>query len=98
MIKSSLTVIAAALLTVACSSTTTTTGGRAATATLAPTNGNTVNGSVTFTQQGTAVVVAGEVRARKATLLVLDGLITINEKAGSDLELKKFLHAVQFRP
>lgn len=59
MIKSSLTVIAA-LLTVACASTTSV--GRTAKATLAATTGNSVSGSVSFTQQGDAVQVAGEVR------------------------------------
>jgi Cu-Zn family superoxide dismutase len=62
MIKSSLTVLAT-LLTVACASTTT--GGRTANATLNPTTGNSVSGSVVFTQQGDAVQVAGEVRGLK---------------------------------
>jgi Cu-Zn family superoxide dismutase len=37
-------------------------GGPTATAQLAPTKGNLASGTVTFTQQGTAVLVAGEVR------------------------------------
>ena len=36
--------------------------GPTATAQLAPTNGNTVNGQVTFTKQGDKVLVAGEVK------------------------------------
>lgn len=63
MIKSSLIAIAVAVLTVACASTTS--GGRTATATLAPTTGNSVSGSLVFTQQGDAVQVAGEVRGLK---------------------------------
>jgi circadian clock protein KaiC len=36
-----------------------------------------------------------EVRARQIRTLVLDGLITVHEKAASDLELKKFIHELQ---
>jgi circadian clock protein KaiC len=45
--------------------------------------------------RGLLDVVRREVRTRKANILVLDGLITIHEKAGSDLELKKFIHELQ---
>src|SRR3954470_23250436 len=40
-------------------------------------------------------VVRREVRTRNASILVLDGLITVHEKARSDLELKKFIHELQ---
>lgn len=36
-----------------------------------------------------------EVRTRRASILVLDGLITLHENAESDLELKKFIHELQ---
>jgi circadian clock protein KaiC len=45
--------------------------------------------------RGLLDVVRREVRARGATMLVLDGLITVSEKAASDLELKKFIHELQ---
>ena len=45
--------------------------------------------------RGLLEVVRREVRTRKASILVLDGLITIHEKAGSELELKKFIHELQ---
>lgn len=45
--------------------------------------------------RGLLDVVRREVRTRKASFLVLDGLITLHEKARSDLELKKFIHELQ---
>jgi circadian clock protein KaiC len=45
--------------------------------------------------KGLLELVRREVRARKAQFLVLDGLITLHEKAASDLELKKFIHELQ---
>ncbi len=45
--------------------------------------------------RGLLEVVRREVRTRKASVLVLDGLITVHEKARSDLELKKFIHELQ---
>jgi len=51
--------IASALLLSACAGFP---GGPSATAQLVPTKGNTASGTVTFTQQGNAVLVAGEVR------------------------------------
>lgn len=45
--------------------------------------------------RGLLDVVRREVRTRNASILVLDGLITVHEKAGSDLELKKFIHELQ---
>ncbi|QDM22516.1 serine/threonine protein phosphatase [Tardiphaga sp. vice352] len=45
--------------------------------------------------RGLLDVVRREVRTRKASIVVLDGLITVHEKAGSDLELKKFIHELQ---
>lgn len=36
-----------------------------------------------------------EVRARQARILVLDGLMTLHDKAKSSLELKKFIHELQ---
>ncbi|HWN48840.1 MAG TPA: ATPase domain-containing protein [Xanthobacteraceae bacterium] len=45
--------------------------------------------------KGLLDLVRREVRARKAQFLVLDGLITVHEKASSDLELKKFIHELQ---
>lgn len=50
---------AAALLVAACASNPT---GPSATAQLAPTKGNAVSGTITFTKQGSAVLVSGEVR------------------------------------
>jgi Cu-Zn family superoxide dismutase len=50
---------AAAFLVCACA---TYPAGPSATAQLTPTNGNSVSGSVSFTQQGNAVLVTGEVR------------------------------------
>jgi circadian clock protein KaiC len=45
--------------------------------------------------RGLLDVVRREVRARQIKTLVLDGLITVREKASSDLELKKFIHELQ---
>jgi len=45
--------------------------------------------------RGLLDVVRREVRTRKASILVLDGLITVHEKARSELELKKFIHELQ---
>jgi circadian clock protein KaiC len=45
--------------------------------------------------RGLLDVVRREVRTRSASILVLDGLITVHEKARSDLELKKFIHELQ---
>ncbi|HKF99651.1 MAG TPA: ATPase domain-containing protein [Xanthobacteraceae bacterium] len=45
--------------------------------------------------KGLLDMVRREVRTRKTNLLVLDGLITVHEKASSDLELKKFVHELQ---
>jgi circadian clock protein KaiC len=45
--------------------------------------------------KGLLDVIRREVRARKAQFLVLDGLMTVHEKASSDLELKKFIHELQ---
>jgi circadian clock protein KaiC len=45
--------------------------------------------------RGLLEVVRREVRTRKAGVLVLDGLITVHEKARTDLELKKFIHELQ---
>ena len=45
--------------------------------------------------RGLLDVVRREVRTRQAGILVLDGLITLHEKAKSNLELKKFIHELQ---
>ncbi|MDB5631155.1 MAG: serine/threonine protein phosphatase [Tardiphaga sp.] len=45
--------------------------------------------------RGLLDVVRREVRTRNASILVLDGLITVHEKARSGLELKKFIHELQ---
>src|SRR3954463_2852434 len=45
--------------------------------------------------RGLLDVVRREVRTRKASILVLDGLITVHEKARSEIELKKFIHELQ---
>jgi circadian clock protein KaiC len=45
--------------------------------------------------RGLLDVVRREVRTRKTSILVLDGLITLHEKAKSNLELKKFIHELQ---
>jgi circadian clock protein KaiC len=45
--------------------------------------------------KGLLDLIRREVRARKAGFLVLDGLITVHEKASSDFELKKFIHELQ---
>lgn len=45
--------------------------------------------------RGLLDVVRREVRTRNASILVLDGLITVHEKARSELELKKFIHELQ---
>ncbi len=45
--------------------------------------------------RGLLEVVRREVRTRNVSILVLDGLITVHEKARSDLELKKFIHELQ---
>jgi circadian clock protein KaiC len=45
--------------------------------------------------RGLLDIVRREVRTRQANFLVLDGLITLHEKAKSNLELKKFIHELQ---
>lgn len=45
--------------------------------------------------RGLLDVVRREVRTRNANILVLDGLITVHEKARTELELKKFIHELQ---
>lgn len=40
-------------------------------------------------------VIRREVRAHRATVLILDGLVAAEETAGSDREFKKFIHEVQ---
>jgi circadian clock protein KaiC len=45
--------------------------------------------------RGLLEVVRREVRSRQASILVLDGLITLHDKVRSDLELKKFIHELQ---
>jgi circadian clock protein KaiC len=45
--------------------------------------------------RGLHEVVRREVRSRKASILVLDGLVTVHDKARTDLELKKFIHELQ---
>src|SRR5436305_5445143 len=45
--------------------------------------------------RGLLEVVRREVRSRTASVLVLDGLITVHDKASTDLELKKFIHELQ---
>src|SRR3978361_804675 len=45
--------------------------------------------------RGLLEVVRREVRTRNASILVLDGLITVHEKARSDPELKQFIHELQ---
>jgi circadian clock protein KaiC len=45
--------------------------------------------------RGLLEVVRREVRSRKASILVLDGLVTVHDKARTDLELKKFIHELQ---
>ncbi len=45
--------------------------------------------------RGLLDVVRREVRTRQANTLVLDGLITLHDKAKSNLELKKFIHELQ---
>src|SRR3954469_7758877 len=45
--------------------------------------------------RGLLEVVRREVRSRNAGILVLDGLVTVHDKARTDLELKKFIHELQ---
>lgn len=45
--------------------------------------------------RGLLDIVRREIRTRDASILVLDGLISLHEKARSDLELKKFIHELQ---
>src|SRR3984893_1657071 len=45
--------------------------------------------------RGLLDLVRREVRTRRASILVLDGLITVHERARADLELKKFIHELQ---
>ena len=45
--------------------------------------------------KGLLDLIRKEVRARKASVVVLDGLATIGETASSNLELKKFVHELQ---
>jgi circadian clock protein KaiC len=45
--------------------------------------------------RGLLDIVRREVRTRNASILVLDGLITLHEQVRSDLELKKFIHELQ---
>jgi circadian clock protein KaiC len=45
--------------------------------------------------RGLLDLVRREVRSRDVKTLVLDGLLTVHEKAASDLELKKFIHELQ---
>lgn len=45
--------------------------------------------------RGLLDVVRREVRTRNASILVLDGLVTLHETSRSDLELKKFIHELQ---
>jgi circadian clock protein KaiC len=45
--------------------------------------------------KGLVTILRKEVRARKATMLVLDGLLTASETAQTSRELKKFVHEVQ---
>jgi circadian clock protein KaiC len=45
--------------------------------------------------QGLLTLLRREVRASKATLLVLDGLVAAETAAGSDMEFKKFIHELQ---
>ncbi len=44
---------------------------------------------------GLVTVLRREIRARGATLLVLDGLVAAEQRAGSDMEFKKFIHELQ---
>jgi circadian clock protein KaiC len=45
--------------------------------------------------QGLLTMLRQEIRASKATLLVLDGLVAAETAAGSDMEFKKFVHELQ---
>lgn len=45
--------------------------------------------------RGLLTLLRREVQAHNATLLVLDGLVAAERKAGSDLEFKKFIHGLQ---
>jgi circadian clock protein KaiC len=45
--------------------------------------------------KGLMTVLRKEIRARRASLLVLDGLLTASESAETSRELKKFIHEVQ---
>ncbi len=44
---------------------------------------------------GLLVLLRREVKARGATVLVLDGLVAAEQRAGSAMEFKKFIHALQ---
>ena len=45
--------------------------------------------------QGLLDLLRREVQVREATLLVLDGLVAAEQRAGSSMEFKKFIHALQ---
>jgi circadian clock protein KaiC len=45
--------------------------------------------------RGLVEVVRRELRVRRCTLLVLDGLLAAQERAGTDTEFKKFVHELQ---
>lgn len=45
--------------------------------------------------RGLLDLIRQEIRARQASVVVLDGLATVGESASSDLELKKFVHELQ---
>ncbi len=47
--------------------------------------------------RGLLTLLRREVQAYGATLLVLDGLVAAERKAGSDLEFKKFIHGLQIQ-
>ena len=47
--------------------------------------------------RGLLVLLRREVRAHDATLLVLDGLVAAEIKAGSEVEFKKFIHELQIQ-
>ena len=45
--------------------------------------------------KGLMAVLRREMRARQATVLILDGLVAAAETASTDSELKKFIHEIQ---
>ena len=47
--------------------------------------------------RGLLILLRREVRAREATLLVLDGLVAAEMQAASDIEFKKFIHELQIQ-